>query len=470
MGENYGQGTIQRTLKDDGDDFLNTALRKWKFNSKYNRNLKLFSALFLFFLTFGIIFIVYYFKIVEYKKRYDDYCQLNDQTCKFQLKIDQNMEQPIFFYYEIDNFYQTHRKFYQSKDVLQLRGEVRSISQLSDCEPYVTNKQMGKKTSITGKELIQDEAANPCGLIAKTYFNDTYKLYKIVDGQKNPLKIDIDENDIAWDVDKNYNYKLNTNQDSMWLNVTNEHFMVWMRTSGMGRFKKLWGRIKQNLEVGDYIIEVQNNYDVKVFNGQKSFIMTTTSAFGQKNPVLIVAYFSGAFVCLVSLIEEREQERVYYYQDMLKKKVLIQKHKLQLFQILVGVDYKQKIVEINNKKIKLYIWDTAGQEKYRPLVYSYFQNTQAAILILVGNKCDLEYEEPDENILNEYQKKYNISFLITPPFFTVYTQFEEGVLPVAVTLLGNSLNSNVFGVQVNVMLGVLEQIYLFQNIGRFLSF
>ena len=36
---------MTRTLKDDGDDFLNTALKKWKFNTKFSRNIKLFSFL-----------------------------------------------------------------------------------------------------------------------------------------------------------------------------------------------------------------------------------------------------------------------------------------------------------------------------------------------------------------------------------------------------------------------------------------
>lgn len=38
-------GSMNKALKDDGDDFLNTALRKWKFNSKYVRNQWLFVIL-----------------------------------------------------------------------------------------------------------------------------------------------------------------------------------------------------------------------------------------------------------------------------------------------------------------------------------------------------------------------------------------------------------------------------------------
>ncbi len=36
---------ITRTLKEDGDDFLNAAIRKWKFNKRFKRNLITFIIL-----------------------------------------------------------------------------------------------------------------------------------------------------------------------------------------------------------------------------------------------------------------------------------------------------------------------------------------------------------------------------------------------------------------------------------------
>jgi hypothetical protein len=35
--------------------------------------------------------------------------------------------------------------------------------------------------------------------------------------------------------------------------------MVWMRSSGMGKFKKLWGRVRENIEVGEYSLLIQNS-------------------------------------------------------------------------------------------------------------------------------------------------------------------------------------------------------------------
>ncbi len=47
-----------------------------------------------------------------------------------------------------------------------------------DCDGALTNKEMGKTISVTNQPLDPKANANPCGLIAKSYFNDTYSLFK----------------------------------------------------------------------------------------------------------------------------------------------------------------------------------------------------------------------------------------------------------------------------------------------------
>ena len=47
----------------------------------------------------------------------------------------------------------------------------------------------------------------------------------------------------------------------------------------------------------------------------------------------------------------------------------------------VGIDFKQKIVSVENKTIRLIIWDTAGQERFRNLAPSYFRGTEGIILV-----------------------------------------------------------------------------------------
>ncbi|XP_020581049.1 ras-related protein RABC2a-like [Phalaenopsis equestris] len=46
-----------------------------------------------------------------------------------------------------------------------------------------------------------------------------------------------------------------------------------------------------------------------------------------------------------------------------------------------GVDFKIKHLTVSGKKLKLTIWDTAGQEKFRALNSSYFRNAQGIILV-----------------------------------------------------------------------------------------
>ena len=107
----------------------------------------------------------------------------------------------------------------------------------------------------------------------------------------------------------------------------------------------------------------------------------------------------------------------------------------------VGVDFQDKIIDIENKKVRLQIWDTAGQEKFRNVTKSYFQSAHGFVLVyditdkesfeklnfwidqnilngpknmkfvLVGNKCDLtEHRQVSIEDGENLAKKYNIKF------------------------------------------------------------
>lgn len=48
----------------------------------------------------------------------------------------------------------------------------------------------------------------------------------------------------------------------------------------------------------------------------------------------------------------------------------------------VGVEFASKKLDIDqNYKIKLQIWDTAGQESFRSIVKSFYRNAAAVILV-----------------------------------------------------------------------------------------
>ncbi|KAG8483899.1 hypothetical protein CXB51_022676 [Gossypium anomalum] len=104
----------------------------------------------------------------------------------------------------------------------------------------------------------------------------------------------------------------------------------------------------------------------------------------------------------------------------------------------IGVDFKVKLLSVGGKRLKLTIWDTAGQEKFRTLTSSYYRGSQGIILvydvtrrdtftnltdvwakevelystnqdcvkILVGNKVDMF----QETSWNQFVKKITIAF------------------------------------------------------------
>ena len=65
-----------------------------------------------------------------------NYCTLN-----FELKED--MTAPIYFFYNLDNFYQNHRRYLKSKFAKQLAGEtIKENKAKSDCYPISLNSDI----------------------------------------------------------------------------------------------------------------------------------------------------------------------------------------------------------------------------------------------------------------------------------------------------------------------------------------
>lgn len=130
----------------------------------------LFCLLGLFFLSFGIALIILTQQIVEVTHYYTEECKTIGQDCNITINVPNKMEAPVFFYYQLENFYQNHRRYVKSRDVDQLRGTVKAVSDLTNCAPVQTMKDLGRLDVIEGK-LNESDPANPCGLIAKSFFN-----------------------------------------------------------------------------------------------------------------------------------------------------------------------------------------------------------------------------------------------------------------------------------------------------------
>lgn len=51
------------------------------------------------------------------------------------------------------------------------------------------------------------------------------------------------------------------------------------------------------------------------------------------------------------------------------------------FQTTIGVDFKVSTLQIEGKIVKLQLWDTAGQDRYRNIVSSYYRGAHGIILM-----------------------------------------------------------------------------------------
>ena len=245
------------------------------------------------FIILGIIILIFSNKIEEISFRYDDYCK-DKNPCIVTLQVKNDMEKNIMVYYQLDGFYQNHRRYVKSKSDDQLNGKdisYQAMKDSQDCDPVITNEEMGKAESITGTPLVNDEVAIPCGLIAKSFFNDNFKEWKLTDEFGDTQALNVNEKDIAWKADKELKYK-NIDKSRQWIDMTDEHFIVWMRPAGLPNFRKLWGRITdRDLKAGTKIeVKIENNFDVSSFNGKKYLILSTVNAFGGKNSFLGISY------------------------------------------------------------------------------------------------------------------------------------------------------------------------------------
>ena len=51
------------------------------------------------------------------------------------------------------------------------------------------------------------------------------------------------------------------------------------------------------------------------------------------------------------------------------------------YKCTIGVDFLMKSVEVKGKTVKLQLWDTAGQEKYKSMVASYYRGANVALVV-----------------------------------------------------------------------------------------
>jgi hypothetical protein len=297
----------------------------------------------------------------------------------FDIEVTEDMKPPIYVYYQLGQFHQNHRHYVQSRDDLQLRKSDSPSTrpqELAACSPWVSSGD-------------PERVNYPCGLVARSVFNDSYSIVLNDRNAYSQLEVDSSAKAIAWAADTNGRYKnadpeaINANAGvpnqralNMWLlkrfppvecvqvdvspskplvpvsvatrtvtlkdgsqseeldcrdymsgnptcNFTRNakpftcagdyqsrviqdwglesgHFIVWMRIAGLPTFRKLWGKVNQELKAGSSLrVFVEDNFPARPFHGRKALVLSTGSALGGRNDFLGIGYMVVGSCCLL---------------------------------------------------------------------------------------------------------------------------------------------------------------------------
>jgi len=261
-------------------------------------------------LPIGIAILAAANSIVEIRARYDDQC-VGKTLCTISLDAPTaDMKAPLYFYYELDNFYQNHRRYVKSRADGVLAGtamttKVAAEKDAASCDPA---------EHAPGGGIMY-----PCGLIASSYFNDSFSL--LVNGVA--LEDDNwDKTKIAWksDVTKRFVDKTADAQKFGWnlvdgffgydlpAQLYNSDFIVWMRTAGLPHFKKLYRKVAtRDIMAGESLtVQIENLFhhgDDQVGGGSKWVSISTSSWIGGPNLCLAVTFIIvGCISILLAVI------------------------------------------------------------------------------------------------------------------------------------------------------------------------
>lgn len=274
----------------------------------------------LIFIPIGLACIVSSNKVVEVVYRYDTKCVPGnmlhnkvayiqnasiDKTCTRTLKIPRDMKRPIYIYYQLDKFYQNHRRYSTSRSDAQLREPKAAGDVAEFCKP--------EAFAANGRPIV------PCGLIAWSLFNDTYSFARRNrlprGGDHGPPPLTVSKRGISWPSERGHLFGKNVfprnfqngslvgggQLDPRKPLSEQEDLMVWMRTAALPRFRKLYGRMEADLVAGELItVTVRNSYNSYSYaGGEKAVVLSTAGWLGGRNGFLGRAYVVVGMACFL---------------------------------------------------------------------------------------------------------------------------------------------------------------------------
>jgi hypothetical protein len=242
-------------------------------------------------LILTIIILSYTYQIKEFTSRKFSFEDSKVNNANISVEIDEDMSEPVYLYIYFINFHQNHRIYLKSKSKSQLADK--TDDSLSDsCSPLY------KKTDLDldNPKGLDGNVLDPCGLAPRSFMNITISATRLnkTDSTQSTNKTDSTQSyeyismttkDISWNTDDEDKYKNSDNG----FEVEDERFKNWMRTSATKNLRKLYYKIKNNLDKGDkltFTLTLDTSSIYYDYRPDMKLILSTTTRIGGKNKVL----------------------------------------------------------------------------------------------------------------------------------------------------------------------------------------